>query len=105
MMMSDKINDPYLEVFYEAILSLKTKEECDQFFDDICTIAEVKSLVQRLQVAVLLNEGKTYSEITSEANVSTATISRVNRCLEYGADGYKTVLARISPIKKDSEEV
>lgn len=104
--MNDRINDPYINVFYDAILSLKTREECDKFFDDICTIAEIKSLVQRLQVAVLLNEGKTYSEITSKANVSTATISRVNRCLEYGADGYKTVLSRISinnNEKKDNE--
>ncbi|MCQ2466089.1 MAG: YerC/YecD family TrpR-related protein [Clostridia bacterium] len=101
--MSDKINDPYINVFYDAILSLKTRKECEKFFDDICTIAEIKSLVQRMQVAVLLNEGKTYSEITGEANVSTATISRVNRCLEYGSDGYKTVLSRISTNINDDE--
>lgn len=105
MIMSDKLNDPYINVFYDAILSLKTRKECEQFFDDICTIAEIKSLVQRMQVAVLLNDGKTYSEITNEVNVSTATISRVNRCLEYGADGYKTVLSRISTNKKDDNEV
>lgn len=101
--MSDRFNDPYINVFYDAILSLKTRKECEQFFDDICTIAEIKSLVQRMQVAVLLNEGKTYSEITGDVNVSTATISRVNRCLEYGADGYKTVLSRISTNIKDDE--
>ncbi len=93
--MNDKIRDPYIDIFYDAILSLKDRKECDKFFEDICTISEIKSMAQRLQIAVLLNEGKTYTEIIDETKVSTATISRVNKCLEYGADGYKTVLSRI----------
>ena len=101
--MNDKLHDPHIDLFYDAILSLKTREECDRFFDDICTIAEVKSMAQRLQIAVLLNNGKTYSEITELTKVSTATISRVNKCLEYGADGYKTVLSRITTNTDDKE--
>ena len=70
-------------------------EECYHFFEDICTVSEIKSLASRLHVAILLSQGHTYAEIFEMTGVSTATISRVNRCLEYGADGYKTVLERI----------
>ena len=98
--MNTKIKDPYIDALYEAVLALETKEECDKFFEDICTISEVKSIAQRLKVATLLYEGKTYSEITDETGISTATISRVNKCLEYGADGYKIVLDKL---KKDNK--
>lgn len=93
--MNSKIHDPYIDAFYDAILALDTKEECDKFFEDICTISEIKSISQRLKVAVMLDNGKTYSEITEETGISTATISRVNKCLEYGADGYRIVLDKI----------
>jgi TrpR-related protein YerC/YecD len=80
---------------FEAILTLKTQEECYQFFEDICTINELKSLAQRLEVAKMLEEKKTYADIQQLTGASTATISRVNKCLSYGSDGYKLVLDRL----------
>ena len=80
--------------FFDAVLSLKTPEECQAFFMDVCTIKELQDLTQRFRVAVLLNEGKNYQEISGETSVSSATISRVNRCLLYGDGGYRTVLKR-----------
>ena len=79
--MNRKIHTEALEQLFEAVLSLKTKEECYLFFDDICTINELLSLSQRLEVARMLREKKTYMEISEETGASTATISRVNRCL------------------------
>ena len=80
--------------FFNAVLSLKTVEECQAFFLDVCTIKELQDLTQRLQVAQLLSEGKNYQEISRQTSVSSATISRVNRCLLYGDGGYRTVLER-----------
>lgn len=80
--------------FFDAVLSLKTSEECQAFFLDVCTIKELQDLSQRFQVAVLLSEGKNYQEISRQTSVSSATISRVNRCLLYGDGGYRTVLER-----------
>lgn len=80
---------------FSAILSLKTKEECSSFFDDICTIQELEALVQRLDVACLLNEGKSYIEINKMTGASTATICRVSKCLNYGEGGYKTAIERL----------
>ncbi len=80
---------------FEAILSLKNIDECSKFFDDICTIKEVQSMAQRLEVAKLLRQKKTFAEIVNATGASTATISRVNRCLMYGAGGYNTVLDSI----------
>lgn len=82
------------DTFYNAILKLKTVDECDAFFSDICTIKELQDLEQRLYVASLLSEGKNYQEITELTSISSATISRVNRCLVYGKGGYKLVLER-----------
>ena len=82
-----------------AILSLTTKEECYRFFDDICTINEIKALEQRLQVAKMLKDKKTYLDIAAATGASTATISRVNRCLNYGSEGYNLILERL----KDKE--
>ena len=79
---------------FEAILSLKNEEECYRFFEDICTVNEINAIAQRLQVAKLLSEKKTYTEIEKQTRTSTATISRINKCLNYGADGYKIVLER-----------
>ena len=90
------------EVFYNAVLSLKTPEECQAFFLDICTIKELQDLTQRLQVAVLLSEGRNYQEISRQTSVSSATISRVNRCLLYGDGGYRTVLERMEKGGKDN---
>ena len=85
--------------FYKAILSLQTAEECRAFFEDICTVKEIQDLSQRLETALLLTEGKNYREISAESGVSTATIARVNKCMEYDPGGYKTVLSRIKEDK------
>lgn len=101
--MNEKLKGQATDLLFEAILSLKTTAECYSFFEDICTIAEIKSLSQRLHVAVMLRQGRTYSEICEATGVSTATISRVNRSLEYGADGYKLVLDRLEENGRLSE--
>lgn len=90
-----KLQSPEMDLLFEAILSLNTVEECYRFFDDICTINEIKALEQRLQVARMLKQKKTYLDIASTTGASTATISRVNRSLNYGSDGYKTIFERI----------
>lgn len=94
-MQIDKLRGPHLDQLFDAILSLRSREECYQFFDDIATMSEVHSISQRLQVAKMLVEGHTYSVIEQETNASTATISRVRRCINYGSDGYELVLERI----------
>lgn len=81
---------------YKAILSLDTIEECENFFSDICTIQELEALVQRLDVAKSLLEGKNYADISKEIGVSTATICRVAKCIKYGDGGYKTAISRIN---------
>ncbi len=90
-----KIKDKFTDALFEAILMLENMEECYRFFEDICTIKELQSISQRLEVAKLLKDGKTYIEIEEVTGASTATISRVNRCLHYGADGYKLLLERL----------
>lgn len=93
--MDERIKDKFTDQLFKAILSLKDQEECYLFFEDICTINEIKSIAQRLEVAKMLKEGATYEEIANQTGASTATISRVKRCLNYGADGYKLVLDRL----------
>ncbi len=83
------------DLLYEAILSLKTKDECRAFFQDLCTFTEVKAMAQRMEVARLLDQGLIYSEILERTGTSSATISRINRALQYGADGYRIVLDRL----------
>ncbi|ALX49046.1 YerC/YecD family TrpR-related protein [Lentibacillus amyloliquefaciens] len=94
-MQIDKLRGEQLDQLFDAILSLKDREECYKFFDDIATMSEIHAIAQRLQVARMLTEGRTYSVIEEETNASTATISRVRRCINYGSDGYKIVLDRI----------
>ena len=84
-------------LLFEAILALKDQEECRAFFQDLCTVAELKAMAQRLEVAQLLDQGLIYNDILQRTGASSATISRVNRALQYGADGYKTVLPRVKP--------
>lgn len=93
--MSKKIHTEAVDQLFEAVLSLKTKEECYTFFEDVCTINELLSLSQRLEVAKMLRQKKTYLEISEKTGASTATISRVNRSLIYGNDGYEMVFGRI----------
>ncbi|SHH98123.1 YerC/YecD family TrpR-related protein [Clostridium grantii] len=90
-----KLKSPDMDYLCEAMLSLETIEECYKFIEDIFTINEIKSVEQRLQVAKMLKQKKTYTEIAHETGASTATISRVNKCLNYGSDGYDLVLERI----------
>lgn len=90
-----KLKDPLTDQLCKAVLALESEEECYQFFEDICTISELKSMAQRLEVARMLKHGHTYEDIVARTGASTATISRVKRCLHYGADGYKVVLARL----------
>jgi len=101
--MNSKLRDENTDRLFKAILQLKTIEECYNFFEDICTISEIKALVQRLEVAMLLRQGKTYSEISESTGASTATISRVNRCLLYGADGYNMILDRLEKLEREKE--
>lgn len=94
--MARNLKDKFTEQLFEAILMLKNKEECYNFFQDIATIGEIKALGQRLEVARMLKAGFTYDHIVAETGVSTATISRVKRSLEYGEDGYNLILARLN---------
>ena len=82
-------------LLFEAVLALKDQEECRAFFQDLCTVAELRAMAQRLEVAQLLSQGLIYNDILQRTGASSATISRVNRALQYGADGYKTVLPRL----------
>lgn len=93
--MNSKIRDELTDKLFEAILLLDNIEECYDFFEDICTISEIKAMAQSLEVARMLREGKTYTEISERTGASTATISRINRALNYGADGYKKILDRM----------
>lgn len=95
MAYTDKLKDVSLDQLFKAVLALENIDECYQFFEDICTVAELKSMAQRLEVAKMLRENRTYGEIAGRTGASTATISRVKRCLNYGADGYKLVLHRL----------
>ncbi|WP_256761845.1 YerC/YecD family TrpR-related protein [Cohnella sp. WQ 127256] len=90
-----KLDDKSIDQLFEAILTLKNVEECYVFFDDLCTVNEIQSLSQRLEVARMLGNGNTYNQIETETGASTATISRVKRCLNYGNDGYKLTLDRL----------
>ena len=83
-------------LLFEAILALKDQDECRAFFQDLCTVAELRAMAQRLEVAQLLDRGLIYNDILRRTGASSATISRVNRALQYGADGYKTILPRLS---------
>ena len=93
--MKDKLRTPAMGYFFDAVLTLKSREECYNFFEDVCTINELFTISQRLMVAKMLKEGKTYIEISEVTGASTATISRVNRSLEYGNDGYSIAMERI----------
>lgn len=98
--MQKNINDGNVDYLFDAILTLKTKEECRDFFYDLCTITELKAISQRLVVAKMLSENEVYSNIVKETKASTATISRVNRSLNYGENGYSVVFERLDENKK-----
>lgn len=93
-MYESKMHSAETDALFDAILSLRSQEECYRFFEDICTISELRAISQRWEVARLLDQGMTFSAIVAQTGASTATISRVNRCLNYGADGYRLALKR-----------
>ena len=97
----DKISG---DTLYRAVLTLKNEDESRRFFQDLCTVSELKAMEQRMEVAMLLDDGMIYSEVLDRTGASTATISRVNRSLNYGADGYKNVLPRAKEIRKRYEQ-
>ena len=94
--MNKKIKTESVDYLFDAILNLKNKDECYNFFEDLCTVNELLSLSQRFEVASMLREHKTYLEIAKKTGASTATISRVNRSLNYGTDGYEMIFERMS---------
>ncbi|QWT56233.1 hypothetical protein KP626_03100 [Christensenella sp. MSJ-20] len=92
---TSKIRSEELDRLFEAILSMESLDECYRFFEDICTISELQAIAQRLEVARLLREKVTYQQISRQTGASTATISRVNRCVVYGTGGYDIALNRM----------
>lgn len=93
--MDERLRDALTDRLFAAVLSLRNVEECYRFFEDVCTVGELKAMAQRLEVARMLAEGLKYDEIVARTGASTATISRVKRCLHFGADGYRLVLERL----------
>ena len=102
--MNSKIKDPNTDLLFNAILKLETPEEWYRFFEDLCTVQELKAMSQRIVVARMLTQKKVYSTIVEETGASTATISRVNRSLIYGCDGYEMVFGRIDKELADKAE-
>ncbi len=98
----ERLHTEQVDELFEAILALESVEECYRFFEDACTVKEILEIAQRLKTAKMLSEGANYVEINRETGCSTATISRVRRCMEYGSGGYKTVLDRIA--RKDGTQ-
>jgi TrpR-related protein YerC/YecD len=101
MAIDERLKNPLTDSLFEAILLLQNIEECYRFFEDIATIAEIKALAQRLEVAKMLQRNETYTAIGEVTGVSTATISRVKRCLNFGADGYQLILRRLQEQQKE----
>ena len=99
--MNKRIRKTRNENMYKAILTLKTVDELMKFFDDLCTVSELQAMEQRFQVAVLLNQGLIYNDILEQTGASSATISRVNRSLQYGADGYAVAFERLKKQEED----
>jgi len=99
-----KLHTKEVDALFEAILSLKTVDECYKFFEDACTIKEILDIAQRLEAAKMLKSGSNYFEVCNELGMSSATISRVSRCLEYGAGGYELVLDRLDKKEKEKSE-
>jgi len=96
--MNGKLKSEHMDELFRAVLSLRSVEECYAFFDDLCTVSELKAMEQRFQVARQLAAGRVYSDIAAATGASTATISRVNRALNYGSDGYRAVIDKINDV-------
>lgn len=91
-------------LLYESLLQLQDAEECRRFMQDLCTVTELKAMEQRIEVAMYLREGMIYQDILKRTGASSATISRVNRCLQYGADGYQTILPRMDEVWEEEKK-
>ena len=102
-MYESRLQDPFIDKLFEALKLLENEEEYYRFFEDICTVAELKAIAQRLEVAKMLDAEKTYTDIAAATGASTATISRVKKCLNYGANGYKLVLGRLKDTEQPTE--
>ena len=96
--------NPMTDALFDAILSLEDRDECYQFFEDLCTVKEVADMAQRLEAAKLLLAGKTYEQIVRSAEISTATISRINRCIQYGSGVYQAIIERLQEKEKEKEQ-
>lgn len=101
--MNIKIQDKDIDFLCDAVLQLKDREECYRFFEDLCTISELKAMAQRMAVARMLNQKEVYTDIVKQTGASTATISRVNRALQYGCDAYTMVFERLEAAEKESD--
>ena len=98
--MTKRIRDPRLDYLFKAILTLETVDDCYDFFEDLCTVSEVQEMSRRILAAKMLQNNKVYADIAEETGLSTATISRVNKCLKYGNEGYAKALERVSYIER-----
>ena len=96
--------DPVRDYLFEAILTLESLEDCYRFFDDLCTVKEISEMARRMCAARMLEKNTVYTEINEKTGLSTATISRINRCLKYGSDGYREVLGRLGEKGIDAPE-
>lgn len=99
--MNNKLENENVDFLFSAILALQNREECYDFFEDLCTVQELKTLSQRIVVAKMLSEKSVYTDIVKQTGASTATISRVNRSLQYGCDGYDKIFARIDEAENE----
>ena len=95
MAYQSKLESESTDMLFDAVLALESREDCYRFFEDLCTVSELLAMSQRIKVAYMLSKNITYHEIAEKTGASTATISRINRCLHYGADGYRKVLKKL----------
>ncbi|MCI5515245.1 MAG: YerC/YecD family TrpR-related protein [Eubacterium sp.] len=102
--MNNKLKDENVDFLFKAVLALENTEECYDFFEDLCTVQELKTLSQRIVVAKMLSEKCVYTDIVNKTGASTATISRVNRSLQYGCDGYDKIFERIDDKDEKAED-
>lgn len=100
MPVQDMMKTPEIEELFKTVLQLKNMADCRMFFEDLCTVKELRDMAQRLKAARMLLDGCTYENIQQQVEISTATISRVNRCIQYGSGGYETMLARLAQTEK-----
>lgn len=100
---NNRLKNPATNALFEAVLSLESMDECFAFFEDLCTMKELADMAQRLEAAKMLLEGKTYEQIVKSVEISTATISRINRCIQYGNGGYEAILKKVDDKTSSAE--